>query len=199
MILFGAGGHAKVIISILRANGIVPKLIYDKNPNIAVLCGIPVTNPYDPQRYADAEVIVSIGDNRMRKIISEGISHRFGRAIHPTAILDDSITVGEGTVIMQGAMVQADALLGRHVIINTGASVDHDSSIGDFVHVAPGSVICGNVQVGDHTLVGAGSTVTQNLSIGKNCLITAGSVVTQSIPDGAIVRGNPARVLIIQN
>ncbi len=96
---------------------------------------------------------------------------------------------------MPGVIVQADARLGRHVIVNTAATVDHDCVLGDFAHIAPGVVLCGAVQVGEGTLVGAGSVIAPNLTIGANCLIAAGSVVTTHLPDGATVRGNPARAV----
>jgi acetyltransferase-like isoleucine patch superfamily enzyme len=93
------------------------------------------------------------------------------------------------------AVIQADAVLGRHVIINTAATVDHNCVIDDFVHIAPGVILAGNVRVGENTLIGAGSIVAPGLTIGKNCFVAAGSVVTINIPDGATVRGNPARII----
>ncbi len=198
MLLFGAGGHARVIISILKANGITPKLVFDHNPAITDIYGIPVSSHYLPSLFPEDNVIIAIGDNTIRKKIAETVSHRFGCVVHPSAITDLTATLETGTVVMHGAVIQAGTIVGKHVIINTRASIDHDCAIGDFVHIAPGAVLCGQVVVGDNTLIGAGSVIVPNIIIGKNCLITAGCVITQSVPDGAIVKGNPARIVLIK-
>jgi sugar O-acyltransferase (sialic acid O-acetyltransferase NeuD family) len=195
MLLYGASGHAKVIVSILRASGQEVSAIFDDNLSKKDLGTIRVIGRYDPNHQPAASLIISIGYNAIRQKVAERIQHRFGIAIHPSALVDESVIVGEGTVIMHGAVVQAGTSTGNHVIVNTGATVDHDCKLGDFVHVAPGVTLCGSVQVGESTLIGAGSVVAPNLSIGAHCLIAAGSVLTTSIPDGATVRGNPARII----
>ncbi|GHB54808.1 acetyltransferase [Persicitalea jodogahamensis] len=195
MLLYGASGHAKVINSILRATGQEVTAIFDDDLGKKNLGDIAVVGQYDPDFQTAAPLIISIGYNDIRRKVAGKIRHRFGRAIHPSALIDETATIGEGTVIMPGVIVQADARIGRHVIVNTAATVDHDCLLGDFVHIAPGVVLCGAVQVGESTLIGAGCVVAPNLTIGANCLIAAGSVVTTHIPDGATVRGNPARVV----
>ncbi|MPR33772.1 acetyltransferase [Salmonirosea aquatica] len=195
MLLYGASGHAKVILSILEANGQRVTAIFDDDPEKKLLERIPVIGTYDPKHEPTAPLIISIGYNAVRRQIARHIQHVFGTAIHPTALVDTNVTVGEGSVIMQGAIVQVGTSMGKHVIVNTGATVDHDCKLGDFVHVAPGVTLCGSVQVGENTLIGAGSVVAPNLTIGADCLIAAGSVVTVCVPNGATVRGNPARII----
>ena len=43
--------------------------------------------------------------------------------------------------------------------------------------------------------VGGGSVLLPGVTIGANALVGAGSVVTRDVPPGAIVVGNPARVV----
>lgn len=43
--------------------------------------------------------------------------------------------------------------------------------------------------------IGSGSTILANVVVGENAIIGAGSVVTKNVPAGAIVAGNPARIL----
>jgi len=195
MILYGAGGHAKVIISILKANGNNIQAIFDDDILRKTVFNIPVTGIYNPNLFVTEKLIIAVGNNVIRRRLSEKIIHKFGNTIHPAAVIEDSVIIEAGTCIMQNAVIQADSVLGKHVIINTSSSVDHDCHIGDFVHIAPGVVIGGNVTIGENTLIGIGSIVIPGLSIGKNCLISAGSVVTKNIADGMIVRGNPARII----
>lgn len=197
MYLYGASGHAKVIIDILRANNIEVTGLVDDNLAIDELCGLPVS--HDAKNLSP--IIISVGNCQIRKKIVDCICSIndekpvFPTAIHPSAIISPSAIVGEGTVVMQGAILQADVKVGRHCIINTKASVDHECIIEDFVHIAPGCTLSGNVVVGEGSWIGVGSAIIQGIKIGKNCIIGAGSVVTKDIPDGCKAYGVPCRVI----
>jgi acetyltransferase EpsM len=194
MYLYGASGHAKVIIDVLRDMGIPVLGAFDKNPAIKEVGGIPVLGS-EVEHELNEPVIISIGDNAIRRRVAESLKHAFGKAVHSTAIISPSATIQEGTVVMQGAIVQASANIGRHVIVNTGASIDHDCQIGDYAHISPGAVLSGNVEIGEGTHIGAGAVVIPNLKIGRWCKIGAGTVVIRDIPDGVTAVGNPARII----
>lgn len=191
MYLYGASGHAKVIIDILEASGVRVDGLIDDNPNIDQLQGYPVRHTFT----IESPFIISIGNNKIRKQVAERLQTSYGKAIHPSAILSPTAKMGDGTVVMQGAIIQADAKVGKHCIINTGASVDHECVIEDYVHVSPHTTLCGNVYVGEGSWIGAGTTVIPNLSIGKWCVIGAGSVITEDIPDHVLAFGNPCRII----
>lgn len=192
--IFGASGHAKVIIDIIRAQGRTPGIIYDDAPRAKAMDGIRV------MRAAGADVcgplVIAIGANDIRRLIVERYAGRdilYTSAIHPSAVIAPSASVGCGSAVMAGAVIQADARLGRHCIVNTGASVDHDCRIGDYVHLSPHSTLCGGVSVGAGSWIGAGATVIQGIRIGRGCTVGAGATVICDVPDGATVAGVPAR------
>ena len=192
MYLYGASGHAKVIIDILLSQNIDVKGLIDDNMAITELVGYPV--------FHNAEglnpIIVSIGDNRTReKMVNLLQGHSFATAIHSSAIISPMSTIGEGSVVMQGGIVQSGSSIGRHCIVNTGASVDHDCVLEDFVHLSPQAILCGTVEVGEGTWIGAGATIIQGIKIGKGCLIAAGSVVTKNIPDYSLAAGNRCKII----
>lgn len=191
MYLYGASGHAKVIIDILKAQGIEVKALIDDNQDLESLCGHPVIHSAENC----SPTIISIGNNAVRQKIANQLNCDFATAIHPSAIISPSAQIAEGSVVMQGAIVQADAQIGKHCIINTGATVDHECVIGDYAHISPNATLCGNVHVGEGTQIGAGSVVVPNVKIGKWSLICAGSVVTKDIPDYCIAAGNRCKVL----
>ncbi len=191
MFLYGASGHAKVIIDILKANGMEIEGLLDDNPDVTELMGYKVLHGVNDV----SSLIISIGNNRIRKMIAERLETRFEKAVHPSAIMSPSAKVGDGTVVMQGAIVQACAEIGKHCIVNTGASVDHECVLEDYVHVSPHSTLCGNVHVGEGSWIGAGTTVIPGVKIGKWSVIGAGSVVVRDIPDGVVAYGNPCRVV----
>lgn len=53
----------------------------------------------------------------------------------------------------------------------------------------------GRVEIGNNVFVGADAIILPNVKIGDNCIIGAGTVVSKDIPDGAVVVGNPARII----
>ena len=191
MYLYGASGHAKVIIDILEASGVQVEGLIDDNPAINQLHGYPVKHTFA----GESPFIISIGNNNVRKQVAARLRTIFGKGIHPSAVLSPTAEIGDGTVVMQGSIIQADAKIGKHCIINTGASVDHECIIGDYVHISPHTTLCGNVHIGEGSWIGAGTTIIPNLSVGKWCVIGAGSVITENIPDRVLAFGNPCRII----
>ena len=199
--LFGASGHGKVVKEILNANGTEVEAFVDDNMAVNECAGRPVLH----DATALTPIIVSIGVNRIRKLVAERLranamaNHTplaFATAIHPSAIVSPTARIGEGTVVMAGAIINADVKIGKHCIVNTGATIDHDCVIDDYCHVAPGAHISGGTHVGEGTWIGVGASVIQCLHIGKDCMIGAGSVVVGNIPDNVTAFGNPCRVRI---
>jgi len=191
MYLYGASGHAKVIVDIIQSQGKQLTGMIDDNPAINELMGYPVYH----QLENPSPIIVSIGDNKIRrKVVGKLQKVEFETAVHPSAILSPQAVIGEGSVVMQGAIIQSNVVIGKHCIINTGASVDHDCKIEDFVHISPHATLCGNVTLGEGAWIGAGAVVIPGIKIGKWAIVGAGSVVTKDIPDNVVVVGNPARI-----
>lgn len=196
MLIYGASGHAKVVIDCLKSMNERILAVFDDDPGKKMFLEYVVINDYLADIYPDEEIMISIGDNRIRKELAEGkIKHDFGRASHSSALISPGVSAGEGSVVFHKSVIQAGCEIGKHVIINTSASVDHDCRIGDYVHIAPGAVLCGDVAVGEGTLVGAGSVVIPGIKIGAWCVIGAGSVVVQDVPDHSMIVGNPGRVV----
>lgn len=195
MILYGASGHARVIIEILEKSGITIDRLVDDNENKSSLDGYQCTM-YDNSKKINDKVIVSIGDNYLRKTIVEKLGKlSFGSAIDINALVSKRATIGDGSVIMPGAIINSGTVIGKHVIVNTNSCVDHECVLEDYVHVSPGSSISGNVYVKEGTHIGTGVSVIQNITIGKWCIIGAGCVVINDIPDFAVVVGNPGKVI----
>jgi sugar O-acyltransferase (sialic acid O-acetyltransferase NeuD family) len=198
MLVYGASGHAKVIIDCLQAGQVPVSGIFDDNPDIRQLLGFPVLGSYQAQYLPEEPLIIAVGNNQIRQKITALVRHTYGKVIHPSASISAYAKVGDGTVVFHQAVIQASASVGRHCIINTAASVDHDCILEDFVHISPHATLSGNVLVGEGTHIGAGATVIPGISIGKWCIIGAGAVVTKDIPDYATAVGVPARIIKIK-
>ena len=203
MLVIGAGGHAKVVIELVRAIGAYEIIgLIDVNLSRPPILGVPIlgTDGDLPRlrREGIAHAFVGIGNNQRR--LQTGYYLRQNdfeiiNAISPAAIVSASARLGYGIAVMAGAVINAEARVDDFSIINTHSSVDHDCWIGECAHVCPGSTLAGNVRVGRLAFIGAGATVIPGTTIGQNATIGAGASVLRDVPDGASAWGVPAKIM----
>jgi len=195
MLIYGTGGHAKVVVDILLRNpSIMISAFFDDNKPDRDYLSYPVL-AYDKNLFEGEKIIIAIGDNQARKSVADKMGHGYTKVVDLSSIVSNSSIIGDGCMVMHGAILQAYSSIGAHTIVNTGASIDHDCKIGEFVHIAPQVTLCGCVEIGEGTLVGAGTTIIPGKKIGKWVVIGAGSVVISDIPDYSVAVGNPAKVI----
>ncbi len=196
LIKIGGGGHAKVIIDAVLAEGKydVYGIIDQKIEHWTEILGVRVIGPESTlteifkKGIKNAFIGVgSIGDCSVRKNIYKklkNIGFKLPVIIHPNAVVARDVAFGEGTFVAASATINPGTKVGKNVIINNSSSVDHDCNIGDFVHIAPGAVLCGTVTVGEGTHIGLGSNIVQSVNIGNNCFVNAGVLVKNDQADG---------------
>lgn len=195
VLLYGASGHCKVIIDSIHLMGDTVEVILDDNPQKANIFDIPVIQANGYYVNEGDLLTISIGNNKVRKIISEKINAKYYTVIHPRAVISKHASIGEGTVVMAGSIVNPDTIIGKHSIINTGAVIDHDCHIGNYTHISPNASLAGDVTVGEGTHVGIGASIIQGVRIGKWAIIGAGAVILKDVEDYAVVVGNPGKVI----
>jgi len=192
MIVYGAGGHARVVYETLISSGDEVVGFIDDNPMVEFFNGFSVYHSYKPELFKGEKIIIAIGSNQSRTKLAGKILHSFGTCIDKTSCISDSASVGVGSMILAKSVIQSGGVIGHHVIINSGAIVEHDCHVNDFAHVGPGSVLCGGVKIGNGVLIGANSTILPGLEIGDGAIVGAGSVVLENVANGCKVAGNPA-------
>ncbi|MGL5295860.1 MAG: acetyltransferase [Culicoidibacterales bacterium] len=188
LVIIGGGGHAQVVLDmILAINRSQPTYevigIFDDQTVPIILDHIRIGSIADLSIYTrKAEFVIAIGNNDVRKKIAEqNTDKQFATLIHPTAIIGQNVTVGEGTIIMAGSILQANVTIGKHTIVNTGSVVDHDVVIGDYSHIAQRVTLTGGVQVGSQCLIGAGSVVAPWQKIENKTILSVGTNVQQEV------------------
>lgn len=202
LIVFGAGGHGKVVADVALQNGKNVAGFVDDGVAHGAVARLPLAVLGDRSWLCSAprnayRVALGIGDNYARMAVAkflnlEGIE--IATVISPFAVVSPSARIGIGTVIMPGALVNAMAIIGEGVIVNTGAVVEHDAIVGDYAHLSPNSTLGGGVEVGEFAHIALGATVLPSIRIGNRSILGAGSVATRTIPDGVVAFGVPARV-----
>ena len=117
---------------------------------------------------------------------------KFIKLIHNTSIISNSISIGEGTVIMENVLVKSNTKIGKFCLINSQSTISHNNTIGNYCNISLGARIGGNCKIGNNTFIGMNATIRQGLVIGSNSVIGAGAVVTKNVKNNVIVIGNPA-------
>ncbi|UKL29997.1 NeuD/PglB/VioB family sugar acetyltransferase protein [Bacillus phage PK1] len=145
------------------------------------------------------EVVVAIGNPAVkRKVVSEiksRTSNSFVTLIHPSVIIGQNVTVGEGSVLCANTTITTDISIGEHVILNLDCTVGHDAVIEDYVTAAPSVNVSGNVRVGEGCDLGTNSVVIQGKEIGEWSIVGAGAVVIRDVPANTTSVGNPSKVI----
>lgn len=198
LIVYGAGGHGKVIVDAAETQGMYEIVGYLDDTQTGEVCGYPVLGPQTHMQTLDTTNlygIVAIG-NPVKRAEVTALLKQAGIAlatiIHSTAYIAKGATLGEGTVVLPNAVIGADATVGKGCIINTGATVDHDCVLADYVHIAPGAHLAGSIHIEEHSHIGIGCSIKEGIRIGANCMIGAGSVVIDAIPANTVAYGVPA-------
>ena len=203
-VIIAASGHGKVVLDILEQNeNIEITGFIDDNSDLLGKCvnGVPVIGDFSMILNLIENIdrgIIAIGDNRKRAVFfnkMQDIGLQTISAIHPSAIVAKTASIGNGTVVAANAVINPSAEIGDNCIINTGATIDHDNCIADNVHISPGANLAGNVSVGNCSHIGIGASIINGIVIGQNATIGAGAVVTRNVPDNAVVVGVPAKVI----
>jgi sugar O-acyltransferase (sialic acid O-acetyltransferase NeuD family) len=204
IVVYGAGGHAKVILDILEREGryqIAGLLDDDPHLQDCEFFGYPVLGSGEAlEEIRDSGVlgaIIAVGDNETRGRLAARVQItglRLITALHPAATISRGVEIGVGSALMAGVVINADSIIGDNAIVNTSATVDHDCHVGACVHLSPGVHVAGGVRIGHHAHLGIGAVVLPGLSIGHHATIGAGSVVSRDLPPEAVAVGVPARV-----
>jgi len=158
------------------------------------ICGLPVIGPGE----LDCPTIIAIADAPTRRAIAARIDP--GELVASTHRRGPNVQVMPGSIFCDYTIVTASANIGHHFQCNIYSYVAHDCVIGDFVTFAPKVCCNGNVHIEDDVYVGTGAVLRQGLPgkplrIGRGAVIGMGAVVTKDVPPGAVVVGNPARLL----
>src|SRR5216117_817873 len=125
--------------------------------------------------------------------------------------IGDDVKIGTFVEIQKGAKIGNRCKISSHSFICEGVTLEDEVFIGHGVTFindrfpratrTDGRLqtevdwSCVPTTVKRGTSIGSGATILCGVAIGERAIVGAGSVVTKDVPDGAIVAGNPARVL----
>ena len=197
LILFGTGKIAEAVSYYFNrdakyhiAGYVVDDLFYQSESflekPVVKLSEVSVTYPAE-----DFLVFVAIGYQGMNKIRSDKYhffkSAGYSFASYRSPFVEGDFTVGENTIVMDGAVIQPKANFGNDVFVWGGAMVGHHAVIYDHCWLTGGCLIGGAVHLGSSTFIGMGAIVGQEVKTGVECMLGAGSLTVKSIGDKTVV------------
>ena len=125
--------------------------------------------------------------------------------------IGDDVKIGTFVEIQKGARVGHRCKISSHTFICEGVMIEDEVFVGHGVTFindrypratndegllqTEADWKCVPTVVKRGASIGSGATILCGLTIGERATVGAGSVVTRDVPDGAVVAGNPARVL----
>jgi sugar O-acyltransferase (sialic acid O-acetyltransferase NeuD family) len=198
VIIIGGGGGAKMSIDAL------------KHSNQYQVVGILDDNLYIGHSVIDVNVVGSINDVEM--VLEFGINNfilafgvlsernvrydlylklkqigcNFPNIVHSKAVVEESVIMGDGNVILAQANIGSCVKMGNLNYINNNALISHDCELYDNIHLAPGSVLASSITIESNVLIGMNSTLYYGISIGYGATILNGLIINNSIPKNKI-------------
>ena len=207
IIIFGCGGHAKIVLDCIKLgkNYTPIGFIDNQNYNLKLSKRIKylgtiknfnkIIKGHDLKQLFG---VVAIGSNFMRrKIVNEvnklNKKFKWTNVIHPSIVISNSAKIGLGNMILAGSIICSDTVIKDHVSINTGTYIDHDNIFSDFSSTGPAVATGGNVNLGKLSFLGIGTTVRHNITIGENTVVGGQSFVCDNCESNSLYYGVPAK------
>ena len=131
------------------------------------------------------------------------VVHGFAPGVDRSAVINKRARIGPGAMVLQGAGVGQGCSLGSEVVLRRHVMMGPDCLFitGDHPVPADGGYfgdhapVHKTIIVGEDVFIGARVIVLPGVTIGQGAAIGAGAVVAKDVPAGAVVVGNPGRIV----
>lgn len=205
LVIVGAGGHAKVLADLIKADGrfrvigavdAKPKGLAAKLSGLTVLGDDAILPRLKKQGVRHAAVGVGASPRTapraaIRRALLD-LGFQLPALVHPRAVVSPGAILSPGVQVMAGAIVNPGARIGAGCVINTGAIIEHDCELGPDAFAGPGAVVGGAVIVGEASFIGLGARINPGIKIGARAVVGSGAVAVKDVRAGATVIGVPA-------
>ncbi|MDQ4504335.1 NeuD/PglB/VioB family sugar acetyltransferase [Sinomonas sp. ASV322] len=203
LLIVAASGLAREVMALVRGGDDFDLLgILDDDPVRvgSLLDGAHVLGPLaEVRKHPNARLVVCVGSGAIRADIVRRLAAlglppgRFATIIHPSAIIPEGCSVGEGSILLANVVMTAAVTLGRHVVVMPGVTLTHGDFVDDYATFGAGVAVGGSVVVGRAAYLGMNSSIRQRTRVGARAVVGMGAAVVSDVPEGQTWVGVPAR------
>ena len=185
-VLIGNGGHAREVMAQMGVE--LLRFVDDEYVDNETL---PLSE-FDPKKHV---AMIAIADSKVRFEMVQKLPKgtQFFTFIHPTALLMNSVEIGEGSFIGAYSILTTNVKIGKHAILNRGNHIGHDCEIGNYFSAMPGSIVSGNVRIDNCVYMGNNSSIREKLWVHSFSTIGMNAAVVKHIENSGTYVGVPAK------
>lgn len=110
--------------------------------------------------------------------------------------IGSNVEIGALNTVVGGAL--QDTIIQSHVKTDDHVHIAHNCFVGAKTVITACAEISGSVIIGKKCWLGPNCSIMNKINIGNDCLIGLGAVVLKDVPSGAVMAGNPAKILRIK-
>ncbi|BAE48878.1 biotin/lipoyl-containing protein [Paramagnetospirillum magneticum] len=200
VVLLGAGPGAWQLLSVLEhEHGSEVVGILDDDPlklgrelnGVKVIGPLSMLTELAEQGRADSAICTtptSIPFRAKAHQLTKAAGLRGANIIHPSALFDIDVAIGEGNFIGAFSYIGAGTVLGDYCFLSSRTTFEHHNTLGNGITTGPGVSTSGLVTVGNHVRFGGHILVEPNVTIGNDVVIASGMTVTADVEANSVLR-----------
>jgi sugar O-acyltransferase (sialic acid O-acetyltransferase NeuD family) len=202
--VIGSGDLGKQIVQLaLESNDYIISGFFDDFETIGNLVhGYPILGSIESiqQHFENRtfdELLIGIGYKHMeiRHRLFERFQYQipFGKIIHTSCIIHNSVSIGSGSILYSGTHVDMGAKISENCLIYNGCIIAHDTQIASHTILSPGVKIAGFSKIESLVNLGIGTIISDNVTVAMGTKTGAGAVVVKDIDESGLYVGIPAK------
>ena len=177
LIIVGNGSYSRMMKRYVELTGFGEIIAYAVDEfciSKGKMDGVPVI-PLNtlPENYFYNEVTLimgigyaRMGDIRKRKFEQcKSWGYCFENYIHPTAVIEKNVVLGEGNNILEGVILEESVVLGNANLVFGGSMIAHETTVGNYNTFSVKTVVAGCATIQNNCFLGAASTVKDHVTL----------------------------------
>lgn len=194
--IFGSNPLAVLIYHYLKEEGVVVEGFcinkeYIRPFDLPLQC-YPIEDLIDKYGTSNISVYVTLAYLKMNKprqsvfemLQSKGV--KILNYIHPSAVVDRSVQMGKGNIIMENVVIQPFVKMGDGNIFWNCSTISHHSQLGSYNYFAASVSIAGKTTIKNRTFWGCNSTSSNDIVVADDVLVGAGAYLYKNAPVGSV-------------
>jgi sugar O-acyltransferase (sialic acid O-acetyltransferase NeuD family) len=198
IVIAGAGNLAALLLDCLDGDDRWrPVACLDDGKAGSTIMGVPVLDPCDHDPRDCRQAFIAIGEPPMRRQFVkrlEALELDWLSFVDRRSHVSRHARLGAGSLVFPFATIAPASSVGRFCYLGAYASVGGKAVVEDYCSLLPRASV-GSCVIGEGCSLGLNSTCLDGAVLGERVTVAPHTLLRRDVPDGALVAGNPARVV----